>query len=116
MLVFIMTAGCEQKTGASQTVAAEAELLLIERGCVSCHQYRALNQAQGLVGPPLDHFSQRPYIAGLIPNTVENLTQWLLNPQTFHVNSAMPDTGLSELEAEIISLYLLGEYNSIKTP
>ncbi|HET7411316.1 MAG TPA: c-type cytochrome [Pararhizobium sp.] len=80
--------------------------LIRQVGCGSCHIIPGINMAEGLVGPPLIHFSRRIYIAGLLRNTPENLVTWLRNPQKIVPGNAMPDMGLSEEDAEAIANYL----------
>jgi cytochrome c1 len=58
------------------------------------------------VGPPLNEYAQRHYIAGNMPNTAENLVLWIQYPQRFEPGTAMPDLGLSEGEARNIAAYL----------
>ena len=62
-----------------------------------------------LVGPPLDRFASRAYVAGVLPNTSQNLVAWISNPPAIDPLSAMPATGISEAEARdaAASLYTL---------
>ena len=80
--------------------------LLIDYGCGSCHNIPGVPGAIAYVGPPLDNWSQRQYIAGSYANTVDNLTVWIMNPQGLEPNTAMPTLGVSEEEARHISAYL----------
>jgi cytochrome c len=59
-----------------------------------------------MVGPPLNCFYQRSYIAGRLPNNRENLIKWIRNPQQIEPGTAMPDLGVSEDEAGDIAAYL----------
>ncbi|MEI8648025.1 c-type cytochrome [Paraglaciecola sp. Hal342] len=61
----------------------QGKTLMITKGCSSCHQLTKLPAAKGLVGPPLDNMAAQSYIAGVLPNSRENLTQFLLEPQNF---------------------------------
>ena len=95
----------EERAAAVGDVAAGAEL--IERaGCGSCHMIPGIDGADGLVGPPLIHWSRRVMIAGLLKNTPSNLVTWLMAPQDVVPNNAMPDLGLSEEQARDIAAYL----------
>ena len=49
-------------------------------GCSSCHTIPGIDGADALVGPPLDRIASRTYVAGVIPNSPENLVRWLLDP------------------------------------
>ena len=62
--------------------------------------------AKGRVGPPLEKIARRAYLAGILPNTYDNMVLWLQAPQKVAPGSAMPDTGLSRAEAEDIAAYL----------
>jgi cytochrome c1 len=62
--------------------------------------------ANGLVGPPLQHFAGRTIIAGLLPNTPANLVKWIRFPQEVVPGNAMPDGGLDDLQARDIAAYL----------
>lgn len=80
--------------------------LMISKGCSSCHQLAKLPAAKGLVGPPLDNMAKQSYIAGVLPNTRENLTRFLLNPQQFHPDTAMPKPEITQQEAQRLTDYL----------
>lgn len=80
--------------------------LLADYGCGSCHQIPGIRGANALVGPPLDGWSQRHYIAGSLPNTLDNLVVWIVNPQGVEPNTAMPTLGVSDEEARHMSAYL----------
>lgn len=76
--------------------------------CATCHQIPGVVGMQAPVGPPLHHFERRRYIAGLLPNTRENLVRWLRSPQSVDPNSAMPELGVTEQHAQDMAAYLLG--------
>lgn len=75
-------------------------------GCGSCHIVPGVNDANGLVGPPLGQMGRRIYIAGLLRNTPDNMITWLRSPQSVVPGNAMPDMGLSEADARDIAAYL----------
>lgn len=75
-------------------------------GCGTCHTIPGVQNADAAVGPPLDFWSERIYIAGLLNNTPDNLIQWIRNPQAFEPGTAMPDMGVSEEDARDIASYL----------
>ena len=75
-------------------------------GCISCHSVPGVSGADALVGPPLDAWARRRYIAGQFPNTPEYLIQWIMAPQVMIPGSAMPDTGVTEQDARNIAAYL----------
>jgi cytochrome c len=79
----------------------------VERyGCIACHAIPGIALAGGNVGPPLKDIRRRAYLAGVLPNTAQNLTRWLQNPALINPRSAMPNMGISEAEASDIAAYL----------
>jgi cytochrome c len=75
-------------------------------GCAACHTVPGVQHAVGNVGPPLTRFGDRTYIAGMLPNTPENLIRWLRAPQTIIPGNAMPDMGISDAQARDLAAYL----------
>lgn len=79
---------------------------IVVHGCGSCHRIPGIPNANSLVGPPLDSWSGRSFIAGTLPNSQENLRRWLDDPQDLRPGSAMPDLDLSDDEIADITAYL----------
>lgn len=75
-------------------------------GCGSCHTIAGIANAHGLVGPPLTGIKNRMYVAGVLPNTPENIVQWIRNPKEFHQKTAMPVLGVTPQDANDIAAYL----------
>jgi cytochrome c2 len=86
--------------------ARHGATLIAQTGCGACHSIRGIANARGLVGPPLDNIGARTMIAGLLPNTAENMERWLEAPQSIVPGNAMPNLGLSERDAADITAYL----------
>ena len=82
------------------------QVLISTYGCPACHTIPGIASANSLVGPPLNEWSERRYIAGSLPNTAENLILWIMEPQTVDPDTAMPNMGVSEAEAQDIAAYL----------
>jgi cytochrome c2 len=80
--------------------------LIHSYGCGACHTIPGIQGASGLVGPPLYFFSRRTMIAGMLPNTPDNLVAWLENPQAVVPNNAMPYMGIDASDATDIAAYL----------
>lgn len=59
-----------------------------------------------MVAPPLNCFYERSFIAGRLPNTWENLTSWIQDPQQVEPVTAMPALGVSKEEAQSMAAYL----------
>ena len=82
-------------------------LLVAAYGCGSCHVIPGVANARGQVGPPLDKFGLRHYIAGTLLNYPDNLTAWLLAPEVIEPGTAMPSVGASPEDARHMAAYLL---------
>jgi cytochrome c2 len=90
----------------SQDDLAQARALITGYGCGACHTIPGVNGANSKTAPPLDNFYERRYIAGILPNTQENLVAWIQHPREIEPHTAMPDLGVSEPEAALIAVYL----------
>jgi cytochrome c2 len=75
-------------------------------GCQSCHSIPGVTGAIALVGPPLSGIADRAYIAGVLPNSPENMIKWLRNPPAVDDKTAMPNMGVTEKDARNIAAYL----------
>lgn len=76
------------------------------RDCGACHVIPGLRGPRGWVGPSLAGFGSRGYVAGVLPNTPENLIRWLQHPQEVAPRTAMPDLGIEPEEARHIAAFL----------
>lgn len=104
-------AGCERgaRTVAVQVPGgdpAHGPALIRGYGCDGCHTVAGVRGADGKVGPPLSGIGERVYVAGVLPNTPENLVLWIMSPQAIQPGNAMPDMGVTEEEARHIAAYL----------
>jgi cytochrome c len=108
----MMLAACSPIVGrdASQDVPGgdiqRGQRLLVEYGCHSCHTIPGVREAKATVGPPLDDWADRHYIAGALANTPENLILWIQFPQSIEPGTAMPDMGVTDQDARDIAAYL----------
>jgi cytochrome c1 len=75
-------------------------------GCGACHMVPGVAGARGLVGPPLFYLGQRTMIAGMLPNSPDNLARWIEHPTSVNPKTAMPDLGLTSDQAYDIVAYL----------
>lgn len=75
-------------------------------GCGSCHSIPGVRGANALVGPPLGGVAQRAYIAGVLPNTPNNLVQWIKAPRDVDPKTAMPNLGVADRDARDMAGYL----------
>lgn len=75
-------------------------------GCTGCHTIPGVAGADGKVAAPLTNMRERVYIAGVVDNSGDNLVRWIVSPQAFTPNTAMPTTGITEQEARDLAAYL----------
>jgi cytochrome c553 len=75
-------------------------------GCAACHTIPGIRWPQGVVGPPLDKFAQRAFIAGELPNKPDVLVAFLQDPPRLVPKTGMPNVGLSAEEARHIAAFL----------
>lgn len=81
--------------------------LIQQFGCGGCHTVPGVTGADGLVGPPLTRFGARSYVAGELTNNADNLQRWIQNPQAVEAGTAMPNLGVTAVDAQDIAAYLL---------
>jgi mono/diheme cytochrome c family protein len=74
--------------------------------CGTCHEIPGIVGATQPVGPPLAGIGSRPYIAGILPNTRDNMIAWLQRPSAVDPRTAMPDLALSARDAADIAALL----------
>ncbi|WP_257624897.1 c-type cytochrome [Variovorax boronicumulans] len=86
---------------------ARGQQLLAQYQCGSCHAVPGAAIARGRVGPPLDGFGRRSYIAGHVPNGPEALARWIEAPAALVPDTTMPSMGVSPADARDIAAYLL---------
>ncbi|MFN0073352.1 MAG: c-type cytochrome [Chloroflexota bacterium] len=80
--------------------------VLAAYGCGACHVIPGVPGGVGAVGPPLTGWAQRAYIAGALPNQPTYLIAWLRNPQDVEPGTAMPNLGVTEVDARDMAAYL----------
>ncbi|WP_274425322.1 c-type cytochrome [Chelativorans sp. YIM 93263] len=100
--------GLVENEGADKT-SGDAEMgrvALRQYGCIACHTIEGITGPNAWVGPPLRRISERKYIAGVLPNSRENLVHWIRNPQGIDPLTAMPQLGVTEEHAQDIVAYL----------
>jgi cytochrome c oxidase subunit 2 len=99
------------------TLEEQGRQIFLSKACIACHAV-ANTTAKGMVGPNLTRFGARPYVgAGARPNTVENVIQWIHNPQSLKAGALMPGaqeaaggfppTGLTDDEIRAVAAWLV---------
>lgn len=110
LLAAIALAACTGKPPSSDAITGgnpQRGLDAIQRhGCGACHRIDGVPGAYGTVGPTLQQIGERAYIAGKLPNSPENLQQWIRFPQRVVPGNAMPDLDVNESDARDIAAYL----------
>jgi cytochrome c2 len=79
---------------------------LAQYGCGGCHMIPGIDNATGQVGPELAGLARRVYVAGVIPNTPDNLIRFIVDPKSVDDKSAMPRTGITAEQARDVAAYL----------
>ena len=110
MFLSLTLAGC----GASEEFeisvpggdAIRGELALSQYQCGACHVIPGIAGARGQVGPPLNAFRLRVYVAGRLPNTPDMLVNFIQDPPSLVADTAMPAVGVTEAQARDMAAYL----------
>jgi cytochrome c1 len=108
----IVAVGCREASGGEPAItvaggnADRGKDAISTYGCGSCHTIPGIRTARGMVGPPLNFWSKRTYIAGEVPNTPNDLIRWIKVPQSIEPGTAMPNLGVSDASARDIAAYL----------
>ena len=100
----LILAGC---TGSGTSPRESGRLLLQQFGCGGCHSIPGVANARGTSGPPLARVHERAYLGGVLPNTPENMAQWIRHPQRFDPRTTMPAMGMTEGQARDMVAYLM---------
>ena len=73
---------------------------------MNCHTVRG-TAATGRFGPDLTHLASRDTLAsGMIPNTRDNLRQWIKDPDTIKPGCLMPAMQLTDEQIDQVTNYL----------
>jgi cytochrome c oxidase subunit 2 len=98
----------QKKVPAAPTEAHQVngEKLLLAKTCMECHNV-AGTAAVARVAPDLTHIATRRTLgSGVIANNMDNLTNWIMNPQTIKPGCMMPEMRLAKSDAHDIAAYL----------
>ena len=103
-LLLLLFAACKREEPADDITRGQQ--LVVQYGCVACHDIPGIKGAHGAVGPPLQKMALRQTIAGKFPNTRENMEKWIQNPQGMDPQNAMPNLGVTPDDARDIAAFL----------
>ncbi len=109
LLLLLTSCGGEARGEARRVDGGDVErgrAALRSYGCGACHIIPGIPEGRGLAGPPLDAWGRRPYIAGHAGNSVENLVLFIQTPQAIRPNTAMPNLGVTNVDARDMAAYL----------
>lgn len=111
-ITLILAAGCGRRPSATVAGVRAPDIergraLASSRGCAACHTIGGVPDANGMIGPPLIRMAQRSFIAGVLPNTPEQLQRWIRHPQLVKPGNAMPELALTDSDAADLAAFLL---------
>jgi cytochrome c2 len=110
-MVALLGAGCggRERPGLPPLPGADAERgrAALERfDCGACHVIPGVTGTTGRVGPSLEQYARRAYVAGKFPNDQDYLVRWIIDPPALAPRTAMPAVGVTEAEARDMAAYL----------
>jgi cytochrome c2 len=107
LILLAALSGCEsQAPPALGGNPDNGRLLLRQFACGSCHSIPGVANAGGKVGPPLEGIAKRVYLAGVLPNTPQNMAAFIREPAAFAPRTAMPDMNVTQEHARDMVAYL----------
>ena len=106
LLLLLLLTACSYWRGTSSNETANGGRDVLRLGCGSCHTIPGVVGAHGQVGPSLEGFASRSYVAGDLPNQPLNLEHWIQHPHSVHPDTLMPELGVTDAEAQDIASFL----------
>ena len=100
------TARCEPRTDLPSSDEDAGPILLRQYACDACHVIEGVVGPRTFVGPPLRDWPRRGYIAGVLPNTRENLARFIEEPQAVSPGTLMPDLDVPPAHARAMADFL----------
>jgi cytochrome c oxidase subunit II len=97
----------QKKPAVDLPAVSEGKKMFLSKSCVNCHRVRGTS-ANGTYAPDLTHLMSRETLtSGMVPNTRENLKQWIADPQKVKPGCLMPAFGLNDRELGLMVDYLV---------
>jgi cytochrome c len=113
LLVLAALAGCSKTPPASEPLTGGnprvGQQLIARYGCGACHQIKGVAHADSRVGPSLKEIRDQGYVAGVLPNSADNLVKWIIHPRAVRPDTAMPELSVSQREARDMAAYLYSQ-------
>jgi cytochrome c len=109
LMPLLLLSACDGEPHLAHRVSGNSEngrLLLQQYGCASCHTIPGVTNARGNAGPSLAQVGRRVYLAGVLPNTPENMARWISAPKQIDPLTAMPDLQVPDTHAQDMVAYL----------
>ena len=103
---------CPSATGMADVAPEEdsdpdrRRVVIRQYACHACHRIEGVVGPPVDIGPPLENWPARRYIAGVMPNTPENLVRWIRDPRAASPGTLMPDLDVSEAHAREIASFI----------
>jgi mono/diheme cytochrome c family protein len=112
LIALPLLAACSESQNYGATVSNQTGITAIKQlGCGACHAIPGVMWPKSQVGPSLENFGDRNLIAGVVPNTPENLSAFVVNATRFVPEGGMPPIAMSAQQAADIASYLLSLKN-----
>jgi cytochrome c len=100
-------AGCSSVEQPADAAQVRGQLLLEQYDCGSCHVIPGVRRANGKLGPSLETFARRVYIAGEVPNQPELLVRWIPHPKSLVPDTLMLEQPMPPEHARDMGTYLM---------
>jgi cytochrome c len=97
LICLLSISGCSRDPG---------QVALERFQCGACHVIPGVADARGQVGPPLDEYAKRVYIAGKLPRDEALLARWIADAPSLSPGTAMPKIPMTETEARDMAAFL----------
>ena len=117
-LAMLMTCGCswwnqrminEHAKSMTGGDPESGKIAIQHYACAGCHTIPGIQSVPGAAakkGPSLEHWFDQKTIAQKVPNTPENLVEWIQQPNEVVPGTQMPNLGVTEQQARDIAAYL----------
>jgi cytochrome c len=109
MLLSCLSSACVENGERTHVINADPEQGredLQALSCGVCHVIPGVPGARGAVGPTLQAYSRRVYVAGKFRNDPELLVRWIRDAPSLAPDTAMPAVDMSEEQARNMAAYL----------
>jgi cytochrome c oxidase subunit 2 len=91
---------------ATSVLYQSGEKVFTQNTCGNCHRINGTS-ANGSIGPDLTHLASRQtLLAGLLENNLQNIENWIRDPQLIKEGANMPNFHLDDTSVKNIAAYL----------